>query len=406
MNTMPEPARIASFDKQELISCGRGEAKDKHRSFQLDLLRGLAALLVLFSHQVGEPTPGLMQNLHDRLFMFGVTGVDLFFVLSGFLVGGLIFSEWRNTGGINIQRFIIRRGFKIWPAYYAFLLVSLLQALRHHKYSLQEGISKFLPLSIFVQNYLPTSDWNVHTWSVAVEEHFYLALPFLLWFLCRRSSTKAVNLVPVTLLSLILLCNVFRILNFIQNPEYQQLNYTATHVRMDGLLFGVLLSYAYQFQPQLFQKISRRPGLLLLLGISLVSFRFFGGHTHPFTWTVGYTLVYLGYGCCLIAVLNVHRNVGLLGHLVFSMPFRMIAWTGLYSYSIYLWHCEFGGNIMLARVLPYLPNNLSWPIGMPLYMVLVVTIGVVAARIIEIPALAIRERFFPRVSKEFIILSS
>jgi len=99
----------------------------KGRIFELDLLRGIAIILVSYRHTVlrpyclgtGSPIPAL-------LWQFGGSGVDLFFVLSGFLIGNLLFKEYIKTSSINIGRFIIRRGLKIWPSYYFFLGLNFL----------------------------------------------------------------------------------------------------------------------------------------------------------------------------------------------------------------------------------------------------------------------------------------
>src|SRR5437762_8327462 len=83
---------------------------------QLDFLRGIAVLLVLFRHDA----------LTEFLYKIGWVGVDLFFVLSGFLVSGLLFSEFIKYGNIKPGLFLIRRGFKIYPLFYTFLLVTVI----------------------------------------------------------------------------------------------------------------------------------------------------------------------------------------------------------------------------------------------------------------------------------------
>jgi peptidoglycan/LPS O-acetylase OafA/YrhL len=84
------------------------------RLSQLDVLRGVAILLVIGRHPVVEATAaGRIAPLANLWYHFGWTGVDLFFVLSGFLIGGLLFAELRRTGRLNVSRFLIRRAFKI-----------------------------------------------------------------------------------------------------------------------------------------------------------------------------------------------------------------------------------------------------------------------------------------------------
>ena len=87
-------------------------------------------------------------------------GVDLFFVLSGFLISGLLFSDIKETGTVHLGRFYIRRGFKIYPAFYAFLVITALlsPAIRHTNH--------YWPEFLFLQNYFPRV-WG-HTWSLAI----------------------------------------------------------------------------------------------------------------------------------------------------------------------------------------------------------------------------------------------
>ena len=97
------------------------------RMVQLDFLRGIAILLVLGHHSImNARNAGWLKIPAMVWFRLGWTAVDLFFVLNGFLVGGLFFKEYRKTGRLDIKRFVIRRGFKIWPSYYMFLCIQLL----------------------------------------------------------------------------------------------------------------------------------------------------------------------------------------------------------------------------------------------------------------------------------------
>lgn len=136
------------------------------RNKRLDILRGIAVLWVVLYH--GE--------LRNTIFNGGWAGVDLFFVLSGFLISGLLFAEYKKNGSIDFKRFFIRRALKIYPAFYFFLFVTFIaEAGLHHL----RPMGAFLSEILYVQNYAPYI-WP-HTWSLAVEEHFYIALPL---FLC------------------------------------------------------------------------------------------------------------------------------------------------------------------------------------------------------------------------------
>jgi len=112
--------------------------------------------------------------------------VDLFFVLSGFLIGGLLVSELHHHGHIDIGRFLIRRGLKIYPPHFVFIgylmLMPVAKAILAGNnvwttFTTEWG--KYWPNLLFLHNYVGTNPAG-HTWTLAVEEHFYLLLPFLL----------------------------------------------------------------------------------------------------------------------------------------------------------------------------------------------------------------------------------
>ena len=159
------------------------------RLIQLDFLRGCAALLVMGHHGFLEAAQAGFFKLPAYVWWrLANSGVDLFFVLSGFLIGGLLFREWKKSGNIDIKRFLIRRGFKIWPSYFFYVFFSII----YHSAAVTwgdplRGLTYLLPNLLHLQNYLITP--ITHTWSLSVEEHFYLALPFVLLYIGKRRPT-------------------------------------------------------------------------------------------------------------------------------------------------------------------------------------------------------------------------
>jgi peptidoglycan/LPS O-acetylase OafA/YrhL len=179
------------------------------RLVQLDFLRGAAILLVFGRHPSFWPdNAGRMRGIADFWYNFGWTGVDLFFVLSGFLVGGLLLGEVRERGNANVSRFIFRRAFKIWPSYYALVLISIV--LKAVEYGWRTSFTLYWPNLLHVQN-----DFGggllTHTWSLAVEEHFYLALPLLIFFLGSFGERgRKINLLPLIAISVMVSCLALR----------------------------------------------------------------------------------------------------------------------------------------------------------------------------------------------------
>ena len=162
------------------------------RNLQLDVLRGVAVLLV-FGRHLELPEPDGLAGIAARVwFRIGWLGVDLFFVLSGFLIGGLLLTEHARHGRIDVGRFLIRRGLKIYPAYLVFIgylvcMPLLKVALRGDDPVpvLAAQWQLYWPNLLFLQNYIGTNPAG-HTWTLAVEEHFYLLLPWLLVALAAR----------------------------------------------------------------------------------------------------------------------------------------------------------------------------------------------------------------------------
>ena len=149
----------------------------KNRLRELDFLRGIAIILVLLRHQA----------LFEFTSEMGWIGVDLFFVLSGFLVSGLLFREYIKFGNIKPMRFLIRRGYKIYPIYYLSVFIYLTPYLLNGNFPLW----KLLHESIFIQNYTKGLGYiNPASWSIAVEEHFYLSFVLILWISLKKKWIK------------------------------------------------------------------------------------------------------------------------------------------------------------------------------------------------------------------------
>jgi peptidoglycan/LPS O-acetylase OafA/YrhL len=275
--------------------------------------------------------------------IMGWIGVDLFFVLSGFLVSGLLFKEYQKFGSINPKLFLIRRGFKIYPIFYLTYIVYILPRIIMHKHDLKNVIYDLT----FTQNYF--LGWGyayAPSWSLAVEEHFYFGLALFLWLIFNKKiihfevvQNRFSNF-EVYLTLILVLVFILRIISNIKFPEEYVLNTTMSHLRIDSLLFGVLISFWYYFKREkltTFYLLNKFK--LLSLAIVMLSFTPFIDQLHSFfVKTIGFTMVYLSFGILLIHFL-IDKNVNKQLNSLFSTKIvNFISKIGFCSYSIYIIH--------------------------------------------------------------------
>lgn len=354
---------------------------------ELDVLRTAAIALVLFHHW-DDPVPALPLGLDHAVRTVreaGWIGVDLFFVLSGFLVAGLLFREIRVRGEIRFGRFFVRRGFKIYPAFYTFLLVIVALPLMRGK---TPPWGPVLAEALFVQNY--ADRLQIHTWSLAVEEHFYLLLPLYLIWASRRPNFQAA--LPRHFLLLAGVVLALRIATSLLLPYRTGTHGYPTHLRIDSLCFGSLLAFfAHFYGPGLKSFVQSRTPLLFGVSAAGLSAAFLLDEANPWMHTAGFSGLYLGFGGVLLLALYGPWETarGWRGKLVDAL-----AWVGSYSYGIYLWHM-FMRTYVLMALTAVLRRPLPYGVGLALYLAGCVVLGVVMTKLIERPFLALRERWFP-----------
>ena len=349
------------------------------RVHSLDVLRGLAVLLVLFRHLPNNNASDALSVIQS----IGWTGVDLFFVLSGFLISGLLFREFDLTGTLNVKRFWLRRGLKIWPSYYGvYGAAMLLTVIATNDTQL---LVTQAPNYVFIQNYMDHDVRWTHSWSVAIEEHFYLILPLLLLVLIPAKLKK----LPRILLFICVFVLVFRVfLFFVRDIPWTNFYYP-THMRLDSLSFGVLLGYFYQHKTDSFLKVGRRFWPLLLVAPAVLVLAYlFPVEQSAVSYTVGFTVFYLMFGG-LVVVARAFPDFGSSG------PQKLIALAGVYSYTIYLAHSvlyELPGMTSVRRfVFPYLGDTGD----RVLFFGLSIVLGVVISHVIERPFLRLRATWLP-----------
>jgi len=350
----------------------------------LDLLRAIACLWVVLSHSPLPPdcNPILRRIASSR---GGVVGVDIFFVLSGFLVSGLLFQEYQRRGRVNAGRFLIRRAFKIYPSFYFFLFCTVVAIHLFANDPSKASIQRVAAEALFVQNYFP-GVWG-HTWSLAVEEHFYLLVAISIWLMSRRGGSNPFRSWPILVLILSFACLTFR-LSIASEPSSFRTHVFPTHLRLDGLAFGSLLSYFQVFGGNTW--ITRIRSLrvpVFIGGCLLLSGPFFiEEKLDTVRRAIMFTTDYLGAGAILASSLTFRRPL--------PISLAGLIALGRQSYCIYLWQAVVLNWIVpriesrLSEINPYLPCVAA--------ILLSTALGWIMGSLIERPFLALREKLAPR----------
>ncbi|OGO48567.1 MAG: hypothetical protein A2Z30_01185 [Chloroflexi bacterium RBG_16_64_43] len=352
------------------------------------MLRVLAVILVLGRHIAPPPQtwPDVLRSILVTWQRGGWVGVDLFFVLSGFLVSGLLFCEYKSRGRLSIGRFYARRGWKIYPPFFTLIAVTVVIFPCFGELIARRPLASEL---VFLQSYIPGL-WN-HTWSLAVEEHFYLLLPLVLVMMLRLNRGSSAPLKPVLVLAgcVAVSALLLRLLNCHSRPVYSDLTHLfASHLRLDSLFFGVAIAYAYHFHTRRFIDVLFPFRRRLVIGGSVLLTPAFALslESTPFIYTIGLTLFYLGSGMLLVGIL--------LCNLPRSRLVVFLATLGAHSYSVYLWHMP-----VLRWGIPLIEatwrTSLGYGLRTVVYLIGSLAAGVVMAKLVELPALRLRDRWFP-----------
>ncbi len=305
----------------------------------LDHIRALAIILVFVYHYRLFGHPPHM----DEIGSFGWTGVDLFFVLSGYLIGGQLFGRMARSEPISYGEFYFKRFFRIIPAY--LIVVLLYFAIPGFKERSElPPLWRFLT---FTQNFgldIKTRGAFSHAWSLCIEEQFYLVLPL---FIMAGIACNAKKRLPFLLPALFLTGFILRIWSwhhFIQplidsgqsfGISYYRYIYYPTYTRLDGLLAGLSLAALYHFRPAIWQKITRYGNSWLISGILLTAAAWWITHDeeqYTFKGAIyGFPLISLAYGLLVLAALSPSC-------ILYRHASSLTRWIAVLSYSIYLTH--------------------------------------------------------------------
>ena len=359
----------------------------RNRQPGLDLLRAIAIVLVIVYHAglFGFVLPYDVQR-------FGWIGVDLFFVLSGYLIAGQLLSTLARRKSPNVRRFYWRRALRILPAFLVIVTICfLLPSLR--EYPVMPPVWKFLT---FTQNLgLRGGTTFSHAWSLCIESQFYLLLPFLLLALARLRRGQwmipyAIVLCGIVIRGLIANANL-------NSPEpsfavWQKFIYYPTYARLDPLTMGVSLAAIEHFRPTWWTALTTMAKWIWLPGLAAIVLALvLAENTLSITsCAFGFPLIALGFSALLLCAVSP------------ELPFSRVAIPGAaflatVAYSVYLshkliihWTLTFGAAHSIAE------TSLT---GYVLMLFSILIGGSALFFAVERPFLQMRQRYTGRVSK-------
>ena len=361
-----------------------------HRLAGLDTLRALAVTLVVLHHY----TLFVTRDAHTFGFVgqMGWAGVDLFFALSGYLIGRQIFAALADKRGLSLGRFYARRLLRTVPNFY--VVVAL--------YFLVPGFRGAAPLPdlwrllTFTLNLqLPPGTAFSHAWSLCIEEQFYMALPAVaLLFAARRG---ALTWAWATLLLLVLGGMLWRAqlwhLVVFDDPagqnHYFKFIYYGTLCRADELLAGVALAMTRQYHPRAWTWLTRHGNLSALAGLLVLGgacWLFLEDRYALAPTVLGYPLLALGFGLLILAALS-ERS------LLRDIRIPGAASLALWSYAIYLLHRQV--CVLGARVLKQCGHAPDSMIAIGILLLASVLTGWLLFYLVETPFMQLRDRYVP-----------
>jgi peptidoglycan/LPS O-acetylase OafA/YrhL len=349
---------------------GKPERGQKDRSIpSLDGLRAISIALVILSHAPG--TRGFPFAAPGALFDHGILGVQIFFVISGFLITTLLFDEQAKTGGVSLRLFYMRRTLRIFPPFYAFLGVMAALVIAGQ---IRLPWTEFAFAALYAMNYRQAGLWMLgHIWSLSVEEQFYLVWPSTLKWIGRQRALMAAAVVA---LGSPLVCLAW----YLKSPDSAGMVSHSFPLIADAIAAGCVLAGVLPW-------LRSRPELLRLFGsrwgdlVWPVTFALDLARPHP-RIHMAFTETGLNVAICY-ALIRYTQFPALPVSRLLNLP--AMKFVGKLSYSLYLWQQPFMDRFGTS-VLQTFPLNVGCSFGSAL----------ASWYLIESPMQDLRRKFRPR----------
>lgn len=365
-----------------------------------DILRSLAILLVMLVHLPLNATPGVLVTVRE----YGWLGVDIFFVLSGHLIGTQLFKEITRSGAVDFKSFYLRRAFRIFPAFFVVLALYALVPMLRDAPTMQP-LWKFATFTVNLGFDPREGNAFSQAWTLAVEEQFYLVLPLLVLMLYGRFGTGwVVALAGILTLSGIVLRYAIwdtQVGVLVADGQFRPAFatylrdvYYPTYTRLDGLLFGVVLAATRFFKPKLCRqylppKVTLPLGLAFVI-VALICLAIRGPLAGQGIFPVfqaqlgavaGFPLISIGIALLFCAMLD-------LEHVLNRWPVPGAALVATLSYSLYLTH-KSAFHVMRLVVGE---ENLQGSLGLVFYLIASFAVAAVLWFCVERTFLQLRDR--------------
>ncbi len=360
------------------------------RLYGLDTLRSLAIVVVMIYH-VKRFLPPTLEAIGN----VGWIGVDLFFVLSGFLIGAQVLRPIAQGRPVEIKGFYKRRAYRILPAYLAVLLLYLSVPVWREQAQLP-ALWKFLSFTANLVMIYPSQRAFSHAWSLCIEEQFYLVLPIIVILLARKPNARQTVLLISGLIGMGIIVRSWEVFHVIRAPGMSddaaeiltaKRIYYATYSRLDGLVAGVSLATIQQFRPTVWDQLRRRANVALSAGFVLVSFGVWlfeaanPSSSDPAGIIIGFPVLASGLALCVGSAAT--------GEGVLARRVPGCSAIATLAFSLYLTHKEVAH---LDRLwLPRLAFESSWR-GAAIYTLTFFVAAALLYVCVERPFLLLRER--------------
>jgi len=357
--------------------------KLRERIFGLDLLRSIAILTVLFAHTLKYLDLPIPKSIPYHL---GLFGVELFFILSGFLIGGIIFKLPKN-GSITINSlkiFWLRRWFRTVPNYMLALIIHAAVLYIYQNYYFVFYNPKWYLYFVFFQNFVSVEPglYGV-AWSLSIEEWFYLLFPFLFYLISKRYKMSSRNqFIIIVSFILIIICLRFNYcLSEMSNYDLEIRK--RIPFRLDSIVYGVLIAWFWRNHQS---KVNRLKIFLLglglfflIVGICVVELNYFDQFKNLSLFNKTFLFTYFNIGFSLIIIYFVKLKIVL-------HPFikKSITLISLISYSVYLFH------IPIINIMKYYFDD-GWILFLSIW-ILTILCSWLIYKYFELPFLKLRDK--------------